>query len=80
MYDSGNPFGPYGAHAKDTGISGYYGFSAAYQIDDDMLIMLDWDLHKKIGKGAELKYLDGNIKEYKGRDIEVIGIGISYLF
>lgn len=80
MYDAGTPYGPYGAHAKETGISTYYGFSIGYQASAHMVISIGWELHKNFGKGIELEYLDGSTDEYSGKDIKVIVIDVSYVF
>lgn len=80
MYDSGSPYGPYGATSHDRGLSTFYGIGAEYKFTKYFIFSLNWELYSKVGDGATLKYIDGTTKKYSGRNVESIGLGVTYIF
>lgn len=80
LYDSGTPFAPYGASGDDISLSGYYGFGLGYRLNKRIILTLNGDIYLNVGKGVKLQHLDGSQKEYAGRDIESLGLSLSYMF
>ena len=80
LFDTGTLLGPYGATGDDIGLSSYYEFGLGYRLTASLLLTLSMETHVDVGKGLELQLLDGSKQEFEGRNVENIGIGITYMF
>ena len=80
LYDSGTLLSPYGATSNDTGLSSYYEFGLGYRLSESLMLTLAMDTYIDVGKGAELQLLDGSQEEYAGRNVETVGLALTYIF
>jgi hypothetical protein len=80
LYDSGTLLSPYGATGDDTGFSGYYELGLGYQISEHFILALTADTYIDVGEGVELQLLDGSKEESSGKDVETVGLSLSYMF
>lgn len=80
LYDSGTLLSPYGATGDDTGFSGYYELGLGYRISENFILAIIADTYVDVGKGTELQLLDGSKEEFSGKDVETVGLSLSYMF
>lgn len=80
LYDSGTLLGPYGATGDDVGLSSYYAIGAGYGIGQHWLLALTLSTAVDVGRGTEMQLLDGTQQEFSGRNVETIGLGLTYMF
>lgn len=80
LYDSGILLSPYGAIGDDIGLSSYYELGLGYQLHENFILTLTVDTYINVGRGVELQRLDGSREEYEGRNVETVGLGLTYMF
>ena len=69
-----------GATGDDTGFSGYYELGLGYRISENFILAIIADTYVDVGKGTELQLLDGSKEEFSGKDVETVGLSLSYMF
>ena len=80
LYDSGTLLSPYGATGDDVGLSSYYEFGLGYRLSESFILTLTMDTYIDVGRGVELQLLDGSQEEYAGRNVETVGLALTYIF
>ena len=80
LYDSGTLLSPYGATGDDVGLSSYYEFGLGYRLSESFMLTLTMDTYINVGRGVELQLLDGSKVEYEGRNVETVGLALTYMF
>lgn len=80
LYDSGTLLSPYSGSGDDTGLSHYFELGLGYQVSTKFTLNLIFSTYFDVGKGTELKLLDGSQQEYQGIDIDTVSLGLIYSF